>query len=58
MLSNVWTPAFADVVFLPRWVEILPVVLIIAVVLLAAGLLIRVIGKKRKNKRGKEEDQK
>ena len=58
MLSNVWTPAFADVVFLPRWVEFLPVVLIVAVVLLAAGLLIRVIGKKRKNKRGKEEDPK
>ena len=58
MINSVSAPAFADVVFLPRWMEILPVVLIIAVVLLAAGLLIRVIGKKRKNKRGKEEDPK
>jgi ACR3 family arsenite efflux pump ArsB len=58
MMSNVWTPVFADVVFLPRWTEILPVVLIVAVILLAAGVLIRRIRQKRKDGQDKEEDRK
>ncbi len=61
MLSMLWKPAFADVVFLPRWTDILPAVLIAAVVLLAAGLLIYFAvraRKRRKNRNAEKEERK
>ena len=55
MIHIGWTPALADVVFLPRWTDILPAVLIAAVVLLAAGLLAYFIGKNVRHRKKKED---
>lgn len=60
MLRTLLIPAFADVVFMPVWMEIAIVALLVSVVLLAVGLLIFFIVracKRRKNPNGKKEEE-
>ena len=47
---------FADVVFFPEWAGALIVVLIVAVVVVAIGLLVKLINKRRRYKNFREEE--
>ena len=55
-MKELFSGIFADVVFFPDWMGAALVVLIVAVFLLAAGLLTKYIGRSKRNKKNWEEE--